>query len=264
MIEPMTDEETKRTIEKAKANRFNEYGNYGENNGPVGETKEEPVMEVDLYGNKFWYLNDKLHREDGPAIEYANGTKCWYLDGKLHREGGPAVEWADGDKYWYLNGKRHREDGPAIEYANGTKCWYLDGKLHREDGPAVECTNGDKRWYLNGKLLTEEAVMGETKEVNYVEFVESMIITEGRDRLVENTLGLVGEAGEVAEKIKKVIRDGSADRKAIQKELGDVIFYWYAMHGALKLDPEETIKMNMEKLTSRKERGVIQGSGDER
>ena len=140
MIEPMTDEETKRTIEKAKANRFNEYGNYGENNGPVGETEE----------------------------------------------------------------------------------------------------------------------------VNYVEFVESMIITEGRDRLVENTLGLVGEAGEVAEKIKKVIRDGSADRKAIQKELGDVIFYWYAMHGALELDPEETIKMNMEKLTSRKERGVIRGSGDER
>ncbi len=41
MIKPMTDEETKRAIEKAKANRFNEYGNYGENNGPVGETKDD-------------------------------------------------------------------------------------------------------------------------------------------------------------------------------------------------------------------------------
>jgi len=178
---------------------------------------------------------------------------------------------ADGDKFWYLNGKLHREDGPAIEYADGDKSWwYLNGKLHREDGPAIEYASGSKYWYLNGKCVTEEEVMDETKQVDYEEFVESMIITEGRDRLVENTLGLVGEAGEVAEKIKKVVRDGNTDieaysmLEAIQKELGDVIFYWHAMHGALKLDPEETIKMNMEKLTSRKERGVLQGSGDNR
>ena len=100
---------------------------------------------------------------------------------------------------------------------------------------------------------------------NYAEFVESMIITKGRDRLIENTFGLVGEAGEVTEKIKKAIRaDGTLDVAATQKELGDVIFYWYALHGALGLDPEGTIKMNMEKLSSRKERGVIRGSGDER
>ena len=140
MIKPMTVEEAKRAIEKAKANRFNEYGNYGENNGPVGETKQ----------------------------------------------------------------------------------------------------------------------------LDYEELVESMIITEGRERLVENTLGLCEEAGEVTGKIKKAVRDGTLDVAAVQKELGDVIFYWTALHGALKLDPEETIKMNMEKLTSRKERGVIQGSGDNR
>ena len=56
-----------------------------------------------------------------------NGSKHWYLDGKLHREDGPAVEYANGDKIWYLNGKRHREDGPAIEYASGDKFWYLNG-----------------------------------------------------------------------------------------------------------------------------------------
>ena len=50
------------------------------------------------------------------------GTICWYNEkGKLHREDGPAIEWADGDKIWYLNDKRHREDGPAIEWANGYK-----------------------------------------------------------------------------------------------------------------------------------------------
>jgi hypothetical protein len=50
-----------------------------------------------------WYLNDKLHREDGPAIEYSDGSKSWYLNGKLHREDGPAIEWANGSKWRYLN-----------------------------------------------------------------------------------------------------------------------------------------------------------------
>jgi len=57
-----------------------------------------------------------------------NGTKSWLLNGKLHREDGPAIEYANGNKEWYLNGKCHREDGPAVEYTNGTKCWYLNGK----------------------------------------------------------------------------------------------------------------------------------------
>ena len=169
----------------------------------------------------------------------------------------------NGTKYWRLNGKLHREDGPAVELANGSKEWYLDDNLHREDGPAVEYADGDKEWYLNGKIVTEEEVMG-TEDINYPEFVESMIITEGQDRLVENILGLVGEAGEVAEKIKKYIRDGNKDLDAIQKELGDVIFYWTALHGALGLDPEDTITTNVGKLSSRKERGTIQGSGDNR
>jgi hypothetical protein len=58
----------------------------------------------------------------------ANGTKSWHLNGKLHREDGPAIEYANGSKYWCLNGKYHREDGPAVEYANGTKQWYRNGK----------------------------------------------------------------------------------------------------------------------------------------
>jgi hypothetical protein len=54
---------------------------------------------------KVWYLNGELHREDGPAVEDANGDKFWYLNNKLHREEGAAVEWNDGSKFWYLNGK---------------------------------------------------------------------------------------------------------------------------------------------------------------
>ena len=54
-------------------------------------------------------------------------------DGLLHREDGPAVEYADGSREWFLDGQRHREDGPAIEYHDGTHKWYLDGKLLSED-----------------------------------------------------------------------------------------------------------------------------------
>ncbi len=55
-------------------------------------------------GSKFWYLNGKFHREDGPAVVYASGSKFWYINGELHREDGPAVEYSDGIKRWYLNG----------------------------------------------------------------------------------------------------------------------------------------------------------------
>ena len=56
-------------------------------------------------GNKWWYLNDQFHREDGPAIVYANGVKKWFLNDKRHREDGPAIEYADGKFRWYLNDK---------------------------------------------------------------------------------------------------------------------------------------------------------------
>ena len=69
----------------------------------------EYKVEVYPNGNKYWFLNNKCHREDGPAIELASGNKRWYLKGQLHREDGPAVEHADGDKYWYLNGKEMSE-----------------------------------------------------------------------------------------------------------------------------------------------------------
>jgi NTP pyrophosphatase (non-canonical NTP hydrolase) len=98
----------------------------------------------------------------------------------------------------------------------------------------------------------------------YLEFVESKILTEGTDRLAENTLGLVGEAGEVAEKIKKRFRDGKLDCVAVQKELGDVLFYWGALHNLLGLCPDHTIDVNVAKLTDREERGVLRGSGDDR
>jgi len=71
--------------------------------------KNKSKMEIDLFGDKVWRLpNGYLHREDGPAVEYANGFKAWYLNNKLHRENGPAVEFANDNKRWYLNDRLYK------------------------------------------------------------------------------------------------------------------------------------------------------------
>ncbi len=120
--------------------------------------KRKTVHKIELPNGDVEYRNDKgqLHREDGPAVETADGDKYWYRNGKLHREDGPAIVYSNSDKLWYLNGQQHREDGPAVEFASGTKAWYLNGQRHREDGPARELSNGTKEWYLNDKQLTQE------------------------------------------------------------------------------------------------------------
>jgi len=62
-------------------------------------------------------------------VKVTDSKTEWYnLNGQRHREDGPAIELADGNKSWYINGQCHREDGPAIEYVNGTKSWYIKGE----------------------------------------------------------------------------------------------------------------------------------------
>ena len=61
---------------------------------------------INKYGDKFYYKDSILHREDGPAIEYTNEDKEWYQNGKLHRIDGPAIEYISKDKYWFYQGKR--------------------------------------------------------------------------------------------------------------------------------------------------------------
>jgi len=123
---------------------------------PTWMQRGNKFCRIDSYGTKYRYLNGKLHREDGPAVEFVSGSKKWYFNGLLHREDGPAVEHFNGDKEWWVNGVRHRADGPAIERSDSTKHWYLNDKRHRVDGPAVERINGDKEWWVNGKLHRED------------------------------------------------------------------------------------------------------------
>ena len=99
--------------------------------------------------------------------KYKNRTEWCNKNGKLHRDDGPAIEHANGTKLWWINGKLHRDDGPAIEYADGTKSWYKNGQFHRDDGPAVEYANGNKEWWINGKELTEAKFNARTKLCSY-------------------------------------------------------------------------------------------------
>src|SRR5713101_2960615 len=83
------------------------------------------------------------------------------------------------------------------------------------------------------------------------------------------SLGLAGEAGEVAEHAKKAIRDDGGAvseerRAAMAAELGDVLWYLTQLASELGLELEAIARDNLEKLFSRQRRGVLSGSGDER
>ena len=82
-------------------------------------------------------------------------------------------------------------------------------------------------------------------------------------------LGLVGESGEVADKLKKILRDNEGELtdetlQTLAKEMGDVLWYWTRLCEELDVAPSEVARINLNKLTSRRDRGVMGGSGDER
>ena len=88
-------------------------------------------------------------------------------------------------------------------------------------------------------------------------------------RVIYPALGLASEAGEVAGKIKKVLRDQGGDfatapLEAIQDELGDVLWYIAVLAGDLGLSLDEIATANLGKLASRKDRGRLSGGGDRR
>jgi len=83
------------------------------------------------------------------------------------------------------------------------------------------------------------------------------------------TLGLCGECGEIAEKIKKIMRDKAGivtldDREGIRQELGDVLWYVAALCSELGLTLNDVAEFNILKLRSRQDRDILHGSGDDR
>jgi hypothetical protein len=136
----------------------------------------------------FHYKEGNIHREDGPATEYADGSKYWYKEDKLHREDGPAVEYPSGTKEWWLEGKRHRTDGPAVEYLDGRKEWFKEGLRHRVDGPAIERTSGQQdEYFINGA------------EVVFADFVDHLVSDQDIFIGIENGYAKFLNSDEVTE-----------------------------------------------------------------
>ena len=97
------------------------------------------------------------------------------------------------------------------------------------------------------------------------------VISQGDDfkDTLHWVLGINGEAGEVAEKVKKIVRDkggkiSEEDKKELAKELGDVLWYLAVFAHDLGFSFETIAEQNLDKLQSRQQRGMLGGAGDNR
>jgi NTP pyrophosphatase (non-canonical NTP hydrolase) len=129
-----------------------------------------------------------------------------------------------------------------------------------------------RRAYVLAAGLQAPAVSQGDAHMGFDEYQEGARRTAlyaDRDRVIYPALGLASEAGEVAGKIKKVLRDldgdfASAPLDAIKDELGDVLWYVAALAGDLGLSLDDIATINLAKLGTRMERGTIGGAGDQR
>ena len=110
-----------------------------------------------------------------------HGDTVWYLNGKLHREDGPAIERLSGDRFWYRYGLLHRENGPAIERNNGTKEWWLNGYLHRENGPAIVFPDGRKQYWIKDDSFITSRKISES-ELHQIQLMK-YLICKGNEKL---------------------------------------------------------------------------------
>lgn len=115
------------------------------------------------------------------------------------------------------------------------------------------------------KAWTTALYLDKFKEQGYEEIPSPVMKYLG----LSYTANGLGEVGEIQGKIKKILRDQGGDitddnREDLKKELGDVLWYVAAMCSELGISMQDVAEKNIEKLFSRKERGVLHGSGDDR
>ena len=99
---------------------------------------------------------------------------------------------------------------------------------------------------------------------DYQKTAVSFAIYPATHKVLYPTLGLCGETGEVAEKVKKQVRDGVFNRHEVAKELGDVLWYLANICNDIGYNLDEIADLNLTKLRGRMARNVIKGSGDNR
>jgi NTP pyrophosphatase (non-canonical NTP hydrolase) len=124
----------------------------------------------------------------------------------------------------------------------------------------------EARKYMQDKLFIDELITPD----KYENLAGQTAIFPKEKALEYLALGMTSEAGEVAGKVKKLIRDGEdkegfeMKKLAIASEIGDVIWYCAMMAKEVGVPLNDIMKENLKKLHGRKERGTLQGSGDDR
>jgi NTP pyrophosphatase (non-canonical NTP hydrolase) len=103
----------------------------------------------------------------------------------------------------------------------------------------------------------------------YQQVAKTTAIYPREQAIIYPTLGLTGEAGEVANKVKKIIRDGSNSKdeklvSEIKAEIGDCLWYIAVLADDFNIKLSDIASANLEKLANRKKKGTIHGSGDTR
>jgi NTP pyrophosphatase (non-canonical NTP hydrolase) len=99
---------------------------------------------------------------------------------------------------------------------------------------------------------------------DYQNAAAATAIYKSEHSIIYPALGLAAEAGEVANKVKKIMRDGHFDRDAIADEVGDCLWYIAALCRDLNVDLSAVADRNLKKLRDRQQRGKLKGSGDKR
>ena len=103
---------------------------------------------------------------------------------------------------------------------------------------------------------------------DYQEQAKATAIYDKKHAIIYPALGLAGEAGEVSNKVKKLLRDGYENnkdyRKEISDEIGDVLWYCAVLADDIGCELSDIAQRNVVKLKDRQARGVIGGSGDKR
>ena len=124
----------------------------------------------------------------------------------------------------------------------------------------------EARKYMQDKLIITQVITPDL----YEQLAGETAIFPEHQALEYLALGLTSEAGEVAGKVKKLIRDGEdkegfeLKKIAIASEIGDVLWYCAMMAREVGVPLNTIMRDNLEKLHSRKERGTLSGSGDDR
>ena len=123
---------------------------------------------------------------------------------------------------------------------------------------------------LEAKQWIKEKLVSDISATLYQEKACETAIFPKNKAMEYLTLGLTGEAGEIANKVKKFIRDGAAQDEYLAKrieigyEIGDVLWYCAVLAKEMEMDLGHIMENNLQKLADRKKRGTLSGSGDNR